>query len=384
MNLIMLFRNVVNFMYIFSIVNDNFMVEHFGPLSLKIMFVIFFVANFMALFRFNYKTKVNKCFIVLIGMLALSYVFNLRNYNDIQQPLLSILSMLMIFVVASTYRNPKILLKFFLISVFFSSLLCINSDTTLTKYTFRKTGGTGDPNEFSTMLLVSIGYLIGRFRSHYSVIYKLIQIMAVIVYLIALFMAGSKSAMLVLAILALIYFILLLKKRSFKSKVKITLSYIVMFSMLAFILWNLNPEMIVNVLDRFEDNSSAGERFISWAAGFQMWMKSPLVGIGPQNYVNMIAQNYSYIAEASRAAHSIYVQSLVEVGLLGFIPFIVFITYLIKNSIRGFLHIEFILGLLCILVMGATLASFYEKYVWLYFGIICNPIIAHYIPQKRN
>ena len=375
MNVIMLFRNVVNFLYIFSIVNDNFMVEHFGPLSLKIMFVIFFVANFMALFRFNYKTKVNKCFIVLIGMLALSYVFNLRNYNDIQQPLLSILSMLMIFVVASTYRNPKILLKFFLISVFFSSLLCINSDTTLTEYTFRKTGGTGDPNEFSTMLLVSIGYLIGRFRSHYSVIYKLIQIMAVIVYLIALFMAGSKSAMLVLAILALIYFILLLKKRSFKSKVKITLSYIVMFSMLAFILWNLNPEMIVNVLDRFEDNSSAGERFISWAAGFQMWMKSPLVGIGPQNYVNMIAQNYSYIAEASRAAHSIYVQSLVEVGLLGFIPFIVFITYLIKNSIRGFLQIEYILGLLCILVMGATLASFYEKYVWLYFGIICNPLL---------
>lgn len=384
MNLIMLFRNVVNFLYIFSIVNDNFMVEHFGPLSLKIMFVIFFVANFMALFRFNYKTKVNKCFIVLIGMLALSYVFNLRNYNDIQQPLLSILSMLMIFVVASTYRNPKILLKFFLISVFFSSLLCINSDTTLTEYTFRKTGGTGDPNEFSTMLLVSIGYLIGRFRSHSSVIYKLIQIMAVIVYLIALFMAGSKSAMLVLAILALIYFILLLKKRSFKSKVKITLSYIVMFSMLAFILWNLNPEMIVNVLDRFEDNSSAGERFISWAAGFQMWMKSPLVGIGPQNYVNMIAQNYSYIAEASRAAHSIYVQSLVEVGLLGFIPFIVFITYLIKNSIRGFLQIEFILGLLCILVMGATLASFYEKYVWLYLGIICNPLITRHITQKRN
>ena len=117
MNVIMLFRNVVNFLYIFSIVNDNFMVEQLGPLSLKIMFVVFFAANFMALFRFNYKTKVNKCFMALIGMLALSYVFNLRNYSDIQQPLLSILSMLMIFVVASTYRNPKILLRFFLISV---------------------------------------------------------------------------------------------------------------------------------------------------------------------------------------------------------------------------------------------------------------------------
>lgn len=384
MNLIMLFRNVVNFLYIFSIVNDNFMVEQFGPLSLKIMFVIFFVANFMALFRFNYKTKVNKCFVALIVMLTLSYVFNLRNYSDIQQPLLSILSMLMIFVVASTYRNPKVLLKFFLISVFFSSLICINSDTTLTKYTFRKTGGTGDPNEFSTMLLVSIGYLIGRLRSHSSVIYKFIQIMTVIVYLIALFMAGSKSAILVLAVLALIYFILLLKKRSFKSKVKITLSYIVLFSIVAFIIWNINPEMIVNVLGRFEDNSSAGERFISWAAGFQMWMKSPLVGIGPQNYVNMIAQNYSYIAEASRAAHSIYVQSLVEVGLLGFIPFMVFVTYLIKNSIRGFLQIEYVLGLLCILVMGATLASFYEKYVWLYFGIICNPLIMHKLTPKQN
>ena len=119
MNLIVLFRNVVNFLYIFSIVNDNFMVEQFGPLSLKFMFVIFFLANFMALFRFNYKTKVNKSFMFIIGMLFLSYLINLRNYSDIQQPLLSILSMLMIFVVASTYRNPKILLRFFLISVFF-------------------------------------------------------------------------------------------------------------------------------------------------------------------------------------------------------------------------------------------------------------------------
>jgi len=106
MNLIMLFRNIVNFLYIFSIVNDNFLVEQLGPMSLKFVFVIFFVANFMAIFRFNYKTRVNKNFLFLIFMLILSYVLNLKNYSDIQQPLLSILSMLMIFVVSSTYHNP--------------------------------------------------------------------------------------------------------------------------------------------------------------------------------------------------------------------------------------------------------------------------------------
>lgn len=384
MNLIMLFRNIVNFLYIFSIVNDNFLVEQLGPMSLKFVFVIFFVANFMAIFRFNYKTRVNKNFLFLIFMLILSYVLNLKNYSDIQQPLLSILSMLMIFVVSSTYHNPQILLKFFLISVFFSSLICINSDTTLSEYTFRKTGGTGDPNEFSTMLLVSIGYMIGGFRSGTSTIQKLVQISVIMVYLIALLMAGSKSAMLVLALLVLIYFILLLKKRSFKSKVNITISYIVFFILIVFVLWHINPEMIVNVLGRFEDNSTAGERFISWMAGFQMWMSSPFVGIGPQNYVNMIAQNYSYIAESSRAAHSIYVQSLVEIGLFGFIPFLTFITCLIKNSIRDFLQIQYVLGLLCILVMGATLASFYEKYVWFYFGIICNPLIMRPKPKEQN
>ena len=290
----------------------------------------------------------------------------------------------MIYIVAVTHQRPRLLITFFLISVFVSSLICITSDTTLTEYTFRKTGGTGDPNEFSMMLLISIGYLVGKWRLHSSFMYKIVHIFAVLVYFVALFMAGSKSAMLVLIVLAGAYYILLLRKWTLKSMIKNTLIYVALFTLLVVVLWNLNRGMILNVFERFEDNSSAGERLLSWSYGLKLWLNYPLFGVGPQNYVHMIEQNYPYIAEASRAAHSIYIQSFVETGVFGFSSFLVFIYLSIRNAYRKVLPVEYSLGLICILVMGFTLAAFYEKYVWLYFGIICNPYVIQQIAEKRR
>lgn len=379
-----LIREVVNFTYIFSIVNDNFIVDYFGTFSLKVMFVVFALVNVISLFRFNYKNKENKHFLFLVGMMVLSCLFNLKNYEDLQQPLFSIMSIIMIYIAASTHRSPKTLLTFFLISVFFSSLICITTDTTLTEYTFRKTGGTGDPNEFSMMLLISIGYLIGKLRLPSSLLTRIVEVIAILIYFVALFMAGSKSAMLVLIVLAVVYFVLLLRKRSLKARIKNTVIYLLLFTLMVVVLWHMNRDMILNVLERFEDNSSAAERFISWNAGLELWLKHPLMGIGPQNYVNMISQNYPYIAESSRAAHSIYIQSFVETGIFGFVSFLIFIVYQIRKAFRRLLPVEYSLGLICILVMGFTLAAFYEKYVWLYFGIICNPYVIQQIAEKRR
>lgn len=383
MNIFKLFRDIINFLYIFFIVNDNYIVGILGEFALKVMFVIFSVVNIMAFFKFNYRLKVNKHFILLIFILILSYIINLKNYSDIQQPLMSLLSVIMIYVVASTHQQPKTLMSSFLISVFFSSLICIFSDITLNEYTFRKTGGTGDPNEFSMMVLISISYLIGTFRLRTSLLKRIAQIVAVLIYSVALFMAGSKSAMLTLVVLAVSYYVMLLSKKSFKKRVKNTVLYVALFGGIAWALWTINPEMIYNVLERFEDNSSAGERFISWGAGLGLWLKSPFLGIGPQNYVNMIAENFPYIAEASRAAHNIFIQIFVEAGVFGFIAFMVFIANPIKYSYRRTIPIELILGFICILTMGMTLAAFFEKYVWLYFGIICNPYAFQYMIKSR-
>lgn len=383
MNVLKLIKEIINFIYIFSIVNDNFVVEYFGTSSLKVLFVVFSLANAMSLLRFNYRKRVNKRFLLLILMLFLAFVFNLKNYSDLQQPLLSVLSVVMIYVVASSYKQPRTLMTYFLISVFISSLICIMSDVTLSEYTFRKTGGTGDPNEFSMMLLVAIGYLAGKLRIQSSVLYKLVQIVTVLVYLVALFMAGSKSAMLTLVVLALSYYIILLNQKTFKKRIKNTVLYVALFGGIFGVLWTINREVIFNVLERFENNSSAGERLLSWGAGLELWLKSPFLGIGPQNYANMIAENFPYIAETSRAAHNIFIQIFVEAGVFGLIAFIALIATPIKNSFRRNIPIEYILGFISILVMGMTLAAFFEKYVWLYFGIICNPYVSQYMIKRR-
>jgi O-antigen ligase len=189
--------------------------------------------------------------------------------------------------------------------------------------------------------------------------------------------------MLTMVIVFLAYYLLLVRKRSIARKVKNTIAFFILFTLLCVVLWRYYNEIILNVLARFEDNSSAGERLLSWKAGLELWMTDPFLGVGPQNYVHMIAERFPYIAESSRAAHNMYIQSFVEIGLVGFIAFASFLYSPIRNSFRMRLPMEYILGFVSILVMGMTLSTFYEKYVWLYFGLMCNPYLMCSDYRKR-
>lgn len=383
MGMLRVIRDLINFIYVFAIVNDNFIVNIFGETSLKALFAVFFVANIATMARFNLKLRSSRSFLALIIILFLSYLLNFGNYENLQQPLFSILSVLAIFLTASLSGHPQRLMKFFLVSVVFSSLLCITTDATISEYTFRKTGGTGDPNEFSLMTLAAVGYLAANLRIKASLVKRLAKIMALIICLVAMFMAGSKSAMLTMVIVFLAYYLLLVRKRSIARKVKNTIAFFILFTLLCVVLWRYYNEIILNVLARFEDNSSAGERLLSWKAGLELWMTDPFLGVGPQNYVHMIAERFPYIAESSRAAHNMYIQSFVEIGLVGFIAFASFLYSPIRNSFRMRLPMEYLLGFVSILVMGMTLSTFYEKYVWLYFGLMCNPYLMCSDYRKR-
>lgn len=383
MGMLRLIRDLINFIYVFAIVNDNFIVNIFGETSLKALFAVFFVANIATMSRFNLKLRSSRSFLALIIILFLSYLLNFGNYANLQQPLFSILSVLAIFLTASLNVHPQRLMKFFLISVVFSCMLCITTDATISEYTFRKTGGTGDPNEFSLMALAAIGYLAANFRVKASLLTRSVKGIALIICLVAMFMAGSKSAMLTMVIVFMAYYLLLVRKRSMARKVKNTIAFLVLFTLLCVVLWRYYNEIILNVLARFEDNSSAGERLLSWKAGLELWMTDPFLGVGPQNYVHMIAERFPYIAESSRAAHNMYIQSFVEIGLVGFIAFASFLYSPIRNSFRMRLPMEYVLGIVSILVMGMTLSTFFEKYVWLYFGLMCNPYLMYSDYRKR-
>ena len=78
-----------------------------------------------------------------------------------------------------------------------------------------------------------------------------------------------------------------------------------------------------------------------------------------------------------------YVQAFVEIGLAGFIAFSSFLYRPIRNSYRMRLPMEYVLGFVAIVLMGMTLSTFYEKYVWLYFGLMCNPYLMYSDLKKR-
>ena len=79
MGMLRVIRDLINFIYVFAIVNDNFIVNIFGETSLKALFAVFFVANIATMARFNLKLRSSRSFLALIIILFLSYLLNFGN-----------------------------------------------------------------------------------------------------------------------------------------------------------------------------------------------------------------------------------------------------------------------------------------------------------------
>ncbi len=376
------FKELINFLYVFSIVNDNFIVNIFGDTSLKFIFIFFLIVNIQALFSFNLKNNSNKPFLLLMVMMFISYMVNVGNYVDLQQPILSIFSIFFIYIVSSSIRTPQNFIQYYLVSVLFSALLCVTTDVTINEFTFRKTGGTSDPNEFSVMILTSIGFWVTSMVTTKSITKRIMNVVSLFVCLLAILMAGSKSGLVTLFLIFFIYFCSLFKKYPIKKTFKYTSLFVCCLLILGVIFFNHYSDTLINILGRFDDHSTAGQRFLSWNAGIDIWMNNPLLGVGPQNYVHMISEHFPYIEEGSRAAHNLFIQAMVEVGVLGFAILIIFLYYPIRKCFSSHLQIEYALGVFTIIIMGITLSLLFEKYLWLYFGLICNPYISQISYQK--
>ena len=74
-----------------------------------------------------------------------------------------------------------------------------------------------------------------------------------------------------------------------------------------------------------EEDQTASLRLTLWKSGMRMFLDHPLLGVGPGNFASEFASQYDVSTRVSGmwAPHSIYVQSLSELGLLGTLPLIV-------------------------------------------------------------
>lgn len=364
-------KNIIIFLFIFSIFNDNFLVEKINQDILKFIFIIFVLTNFDTILRNFSKMTLFQDSIFFFYITLLFLVFLLQNIlntsDDITKHFLVFFSFVSIIIFFSFYNLKKVL-YFTWISISLSVIICFFNEP-ISEYTFRTTGGTGDPNEFAAHLLMYISISLYLFNINKN---KMFVSVSVVLFIYGIFMAGSKSAF--LALFTLIFLIFLFKKRYFINIKSIILIFSLFFIIVSSIDFT-KIQLLNNIIERSKSSNTAEERYKSWEAGAKMVENNPMIGVGFGDYSKYTQTYYDgFITKSSTAPHNLYVQIVAESGIPIFICFIFFMILLIKYLFYYY-HTNYLwiyISLLSLLIMGLTIGVTYEKYFILTIAFVMN------------
>jgi len=313
--------------------------------------------------------KHDKYFFLFITTLFVIFLFQtiLGQQTDFLKSLFKFLSALIVIIFFSRYSLKKIL-YFIWVTMMASVVICYFNDS-LSPWSFRTSGGTGDPNEFAAQLLAFMFISIYLYKKDKSLIFIG---MTILFFLFGLFNAGSKSAFVMLAAVLLfvsIKFLIYNYKSIFDYK------FFLLFSLLlgATIQVDFTKiEAVQNMLERAKNNKTAQYRMDSWIAGGHMIEAHPLIGVGIGEFANN-TNKYAEVYVHSPAPHNIYIQLLAETGFIVFFTFMIFITRLVVQNFKAFIYDDelwIFFAFVSLLFMGMTLGFGFDRYFLLFIAIM--------------
>jgi len=216
-------------------------------------------------------------------------------------------------------------------------------------------GSLPHPNIFGGYLAVAIlfiGYLIKKenknnFRYFFN--YFLAG-----VFTFGLLLTFSRSAWLAF-IVAFLYFIF--KNLSNKNVRKFFFFIIILSSLLVYIFYPLIKSRTTSSLI---ENRSISERQIFTKEALVLWKNNPLLGVGIGNYIVALEKQYLYKFEYQyQPVHNIFLLILTELGIFGFLLFLLLLRRVYKESHYKPLLILFII------------VGLFDHYLWtLYPGVL--------------
>ena len=235
-----------------------------------------------------------------------------------------------------------------------------------------------DPNHYASLLLVPLIFIFT-----YSLLAKLnkrdyaLSISAFILLASAFILTISRSALLALGLVFLIipFFA---RKRWISAMWAVLLLLIIPLS-----LFNIGVigDVGIQTLQkyRYGVNADYDSRQDIWNSGFNMLSDNSLVGVGLNGFQYNILKYKEIDARISHKQffpHNIYLKSLTETGLIGFILFILLIGVFLRNALRnaifcnGCLSFAILFAILGLLVQGFFLDLFTARHLWFVFALV--------------
>lgn len=212
-------------------------------------------------------------------------------------------------------------------------------------------GFYGNKNITSAALAFKIPFAVFLFLNQKSNLYKFLLLVLIFSSFYVIFLLTARAVF--LSIIACMFFLLLvlfigrLNNKNFKIGFKNSLVYIIPL-FISLTLFNLTEgdESSLSIQNRVETITSQGDESISQRLRFyshtlKQFSQTPLFGIGIGNWkivsIKYDAENiYSYVVPYF--AHNDLLEILAETGILGFIPFFVFILCIFKINLKNIIN----------------------------------------------
>lgn len=418
-------RRLVNGIYILIMVLPflgMFTTEKFG-ITLKLSDFVAVTCLFFFWLNFLLKPKMNLFSMPLVKLLGIFVLFNIISFlfhypyvmglsreGGLNSPALAsikvtfwcIYSVLIAIMVCYTIEDKESLRRCVLILLMVTVLVCIYSLIGLLGYilrvraiTWRLVGRAGgfvglrgtfdEPSYFAhymaLVMPLALMFFILRRQNENFLIPPLAGFIIFVTNFLILSAAGLVGTVFILLFIpyCIHHFGLLTARETVRLFI---ISFIVIFILfIAGVSFNLNFFEIIkaNIEKIFNPYSTRGAGQI---LAYKIFRKHPIIGLGPGNWTrHFIALIPPEIRGRATAPsyNNLYMEILLDVGLIGFIPFLWIFISLFRNLARAirktedrFLQavlVSFIVGFMALLIEYYACFNFYRIYVWVPLGI---------------
>ncbi|CEP78297.1 O-antigen ligase family protein [Defluviitoga tunisiensis] len=364
------------FYFLYVIVKENaVIIDKKSWILLVYLFIVIFglfnaitFGPFLSLVDWDYNAIINENFIsyipkILFSILLYSYI-KIKGYNYLRDNL--------------RYLAVLISIALIIIAVYFFITISNESSNwwnVARRFTFKG----ADPNNFASILSsLSIFplYLILKSRTKREIV---VGIISVALIYFSIFLTLSKGGTLTLIFSIILTFFVLSKKNVKRSFFVLSLGIIIIAILVNFEIIDFSP-----LYERFfgehiyDISSFTTRRSDWWLAGIKAIKQRPILGFGGSFYAGMWI-NYTAYGEMF-VMHSLYIEILVQYGILGLIVFLWIIVRILKDfkqlinklnkgQLKDTIFLIPFISLLTCLFAGLSLSWQWRDLLWFFISI---------------
>lgn len=330
-----------------------------GFLYLAVFLIFIFISYLTSVYKLNTLFYSLRFFEFFIAALLLAFRF--IRVRSLMYGFIGVMSFVSFIGIFQYFLQESLGLRFLGEPLIESAKLGVAKVGLLDKNVLRIYGTFAHPNIFAGFLVFTIFFIIHLFQRA-----KVLFSLLLIVSLLALLLTFSRSAFLALFLGLFFLFAISNVRLSFRSVVLV-------LSLFFFFVVVLNLKDLIFSRLVFFDFLSVDERQVYLSIAKKIFLDN-WWGVGAGNFTFLMQDYFDFkiLPWLLQPVHNIFILNLVELGLFGFLSFILFVGYLFYNLLslgkRSLASKRLAFILMSLLIVVATIGLFDHYLLSLYQG----------------